>query len=62
VGPTREDLGRARGNAGPYPPGTIERLMVQLALHTHQPVEALARMEPRLLATFVEELSDNGTS
>jgi hypothetical protein len=36
--------------------------MVQLALHLHRPVEELARMEPRLLATFVEELSQNGTS
>jgi hypothetical protein len=53
-------MGRARGNAGPYPTGTVERLMVQLALHLHRPVEELARMEPRLMATFVEELS-NGT-
>jgi hypothetical protein len=34
--------------------------MVQLALHLHRPVDELARMDPRLMATFVEELSTDG--
>ena len=50
-------MGRAGGSHGPYPDGTIERLMVRLSIHLGRPVEELARMEPRLLATYVEELS-----
>jgi hypothetical protein len=35
--------------------------MVRLSLHLHRPIEELSRMESRMLATYVEELSDNGT-
>jgi hypothetical protein len=52
-------LGVGRGNGrGPYPADSLTYLYVSLSRATHIPFRALLEEDPRVIATYLEQLDD----